>query len=134
MYGFNHQGFGYCGQPNYISPHPSFQPAPQPTQPKLITTYVNGIEEAKGYIIASNTTAYLIDTQSPTIFTKITDANGFATFKEFEIKEKTETPPVEYVTKDEYQVLLNKFEKLEKITQQPKQVIQPKQMEVSTYE
>lgn len=135
MYGNNNMGFGYGGLPNYISQQPNYQPAPQqpqPIQPKIITIYVNGIEEAKGYVIASNTTAYLIDTQSPTIFIKTTDANGFATFKEFEVKEKTETPPVEYVTKTEYQELLDKFDKLEK-SRQPIQS-QPINSGVNNYE
>ena len=119
MFNTNYGGYQF---PQYQQPMPQ---APQPTQPKMIIAYVNGVEEAKGYILASNTIAFLIDTQSPTMFRKATDETGMATLKEFEVTEKTEAPPVEYVTKTEYQTLVEKIEKLEKVSPKPI-VTQPK--------
>ena len=124
MYNTNYGGYQF---PQMPMP----QPAPQPTQPKMLIAFVNGIEEAKGYTLATNTIAFLIDTQSPTMFRKTTDEMGMATFKEFEVNEKTETPPVEYVTKTEYQTLLDKVDKLttKPITQQPKPIIRGNEYE-----
>lgn len=121
MYNTNFGGYQFP----QLTPQQYQPPQQQPSQPKIIVAYINGIEEAKGFILASNTIAFLIDTQSPTMFRKITDETGVATLKEFEIIEKTETPPVEYVTKTEYQTLLDKFEKLEKGTIKP--IVPPKQ-------
>ena len=116
MFNTNYGGYQF---PQYQQP---IQQAPQPIQPKMIIAYVNGVEEARGYILASNTIAFLIDTQSPTMFRKTTDETGMATLKEFEVTEKTEAPPVEYVTKTEYQALVEKIEKLEKVA--PKPIVQ----------
>lgn len=99
MYPMNYQQV-----PNY-SPtfSPNFNQTANPTQ--LIR--VNGIDSAKAYPTAPNSTVPLFDANEDIMYIKSTDASNFPTIRIFRFVEEQETqiPVQQYVTIDEF----NKF-------------------------
>ena len=108
-------GFPISYQPNYqqypqVMPQPAPQPAPQPQNSGMI--WVQGINAAKSYLLAPNTTLPLWNSEEQSIFLKSTDASGMPTMKilDYTIREQEQgsrlntvvDPPADYVTHKEF--------------------------------
>ena len=92
------------------------QPMSQPVQQNPIAQggvqWVNGEQEARGYLIAPNSAVALWDSISPTVYLKQADASGKPTLKIYDLVERAETPRtapqekgVEFVTRKEFDAL-----------------------------
>lgn len=95
---------------------PQMQPQMQPVQQNPIAQggvqWVNGEQEARGYLIAPNSAVALWDSSAPTVYLKQADASGKPTLKIYDLVERTETPRtapqekvVEFVTRKEFDAL-----------------------------
>ena len=95
---------------------PMQQPMSQPVQQNLIAQggvqWVNGEQEARGYLIAPNSAVALWDSGAPTVYLKQSDASGKPTLKIYDLVERAETPRtapqekgVEFVTRKEFDAL-----------------------------
>ncbi len=73
-------------------PQPMQTPAQMqiPTQPKQNNDMIwtQGLEGAKGYLVAPNNTVVLWDTESPTIYVKSADANGMPSMRILDFVER----------------------------------------------
>lgn len=74
--------------------------------------WVNGEQEARGYLIAPNSAVALWDSSAPTVYLKQSDASGKPTLKIYDLVERAETPRtasqekgVEFVTRKEFDAL-----------------------------
>lgn len=92
------------------------QPMQQPVQQNPIAQggvqWVNGEQEARGYLIAPNSAVALWDSSAPTVYLKQSDASGKPTLKIYDLVERAETPRtalqkkgVEFVTRKEFDAL-----------------------------
>ena len=95
---------------------PQMQPMQQPVQQNPIAQggvhWVNGEQEARGYLIAPNAAVALWDSSAPTVYLKQSDASGKPTLKIYDLVERAETPRtapqekgVEFVTRKEFDAL-----------------------------
>ena len=95
---------------------PQMQPQMQPVQQNPIAQggvqWVNGEQEARGYLIAPNSAVALWDSSAPTVYLKQSDASGKPTLKIYDLVERAETPRtapqekgVEFVTRKEFDAL-----------------------------
>lgn len=96
---------------------PMQQPMAQPPMPQNPVAqggvqWVNGEQEARGYLIAPNSAVALWDSTAPTVYLKQADASGKPTLKIYDLVERTETPrtapqekSVEFVTRKEFDAL-----------------------------
>lgn len=154
MYGYNTNPYAYMQQPNpYMQnqpyqfqqaqpnpvPQPPVQPQPQQqmaqpiNQTQIPLAFVNGLVGAKTYIVFPNTTVYLRDSDSDTLFIKKSDSEGKCDIQAFSLKEiplekvgekitdEIPTPQItNYATKDdvnEIKAVLASFdEKLNKLS------------------
>ena len=110
---------------NYVP----FNPYPQPgynkpiQQPQNTYAFVNGLEGAKSYIVPANQTVLLMDSEQPVCYMKTANALGQSTLRYFKLTECSETdvrtpitpvpPKSGYVTKEEFDDLVKRIEKLE---------------------
>lgn len=76
--------------------------------------WVSGESAARSYLVAPNCTVLLMDNEDSRFYIKSADACGMPTIRTFEYVEivKQATPPEGYVTRQEYDELLAKIEKL----------------------
>lgn len=92
---------------------PMQQSMPQPVQQNPIAQggvqWVNGEQEARGYLIAPNSAVALWDSTAPTVYLKQSDASGKPTLKIYDLVERTETASTasqgkapDYVTREEF--------------------------------
>ena len=95
---------------------PMQQPMSQPVQQNPIAQggvqWVNGEQEARGYLIAPNSAVALWDSSAPTVYLKQSDASGKPTLKIYDLVERAETPRTapqekgaEFVTRKEFDAL-----------------------------
>lgn len=99
MYSMN-----YPQVPNYSQTFsPNFGQTANPTQ--LIR--VNGIDSAKAYPTAPNSTVPLFDANEDIMYIKSTDASNFPTIRIFRFieEQETQTPAQQYVTIEEFNKL-----------------------------
>lgn len=88
----------------------------QPQQPQGNgITWIQGIEAAKSYLIAPNTSVVLMDSENPFFYIKSADQSGMPTLRVFKFEEVTgqqQQPKVEtapqidtsmYITRDEFE-------------------------------
>lgn len=99
---------------------------PQPQQNNQGLIWVSGEVGAKSYLVAPNTTVMLMDSEQSVFYIKSTDGAGMPTIRAYEYKERTETHEntrerleqkdlsEQYVTRDEYKSLIEKYEELSK--------------------
>lgn len=88
--------------------------------------WVSGEVGAKSYLVAPNTTVMLMDSEQSVFYIKSTDGAGMPTIRAYEYKERTQNAPQQavieqqkdlseqYVTRDEYNSLIEKYEELSK--------------------
>jgi hypothetical protein len=88
---------------------PQMQPQMQNPIAQGGVQWVNGEQEARGYLIAPNSAVALWDSSAPTVYLKQSDASGKPTLKIYDLVERAETPrtapqekSVEFVTREEF--------------------------------
>lgn len=128
MYNNNYNSYGYggYGYNNYYNPTPT--PSQQtPAQPQVQQptytplTFVNGIEGAKAYIVAPNSTIYLRDSDSDKIFIKSSDPQGRLTLRTYRlIEDNNELSKTTFATRDELKTLEDKIAKLQSMLEEKK--------------
>ena len=107
-----------------------YQPMQMPQQYSVPTSvpqngiiWTQGLEGAKAYLVAPNTTVTLWDSESPTIYVKTADANGVPSMRILDFTERTENVPKssaghvckcgdKFVPKEDFEALCAKFDEL----------------------
>ena len=84
--------------------------------------WVNGEQEAMGYLVAPNSAVALWDSNSPTIYLKQADASGKPSIKIYDLVERSNTtrtapaatqePSIRYATKDDLDALAARVDAL----------------------
>lgn len=89
-------------------------------------TWVNGIEGAKAYQLAPNTTALLMDSEGSRFYIKTTDTSGMPTIRRFSFTEifetatiPQETPKANYATAEYVAKLEERIKGLEELLTAP---------------
>ena len=106
-------------QNQYQQTIPQYQQ--QPTNQGLL--WVQGVEGAKSYLVAPNTTVLLMDADAQRFYLKSTDGTGIPNLRMFEYSEVTQSAsqPVlatnenlddKYVTRNEYNDLKKQYEEI----------------------
>ena len=87
---------GYYPQSSYQQPNYNYgyQTQPQMTQQNqpmfMQLTFVNGLEEAKSYIVAPNSSIYLRDNNSNKLYIKSCDNTGRSSLEEYNLVKSSE--------------------------------------------
>lgn len=127
------------GYPVYQQQYPAYQdrlsqlqnqyqqiiPQYQQQQSNQGLLWVQGVEGAKSYLVAPNTTVLLMDADAQRFYLKSTDGTGIPNLRMFEYSEVTQSAsqPVltanenlddKYVTRNEYNDLKNQYEEIMK--------------------
>ena len=118
---YNQYGYGNYGYNNYY-PNQQQVSQPQVQQPTYTPlTFVNGIEGAKAYIVAPNSTIYLRDSDSDKIFIKSSDPQGRLTLRTYRlIEDNNELSKTTFATRDELRNLEEKIAKLQSMLEEKK--------------
>ena len=100
--------------------YPNFYPyqiqQPQPPQ-RTGVIWVQGEAGAKSYLVAPNSTVYLWDSESLTIYVKSADPSGMPSIKVLDYKVRNTTPEAKtsnFVTRDELAAIQKEIERLKK--------------------
>ena len=105
-------------------PMPQQMPQVQPQQAQVSgqsMVWVNGEQEAMGYLVAPNSAVALWDSNAPTIYLKQADASGKPSIKVYDLVERNapatapaapQAAPVEYATKQDLEALAARVEAL----------------------
>lgn len=106
----------YPYYPNYFNPmHSNAYPTPTsvvPTQNGVGIVWVQGEAGAKSYLVAAGQSVLLMDSESNTFYIKSTDANGMPSpLRVFDYKERTQTTVDKYVTREEFDKLVESLKK-----------------------
>lgn len=72
----------------FYNPAPAYQP---PQQNGII--WVQGIQGAKGYMVAPGQTALLMDSEGSTFYMKSADQSGMPSLRIFDFQERTQAAP-----------------------------------------
>ena len=107
-----------------------YQPMQMPQQYSVPTSvpqngiiWTQGLEGAKAYLVAPNTTVTLWDSESPTIYVKTSDSNGVPSMRILDFTERTVNVPKssaghvckcgdKFVPKEDFEALRTKFDEL----------------------
>ena len=73
------------------------------TQPTQTIQYVNGLPAVEQVSMPPNTSSVFLDNNGKDMYIKQMDANGTATIKVYDYKEKQKEKPKEYVTREEFE-------------------------------
>lgn len=96
--------------------YPNFYPYQQPPQSTGVI-WVQGEAGAKSYLVAPNSTVYLWDSESQTIYVKSADASGMPSIKVLDYKVRNTAPEAKtsnFVTRDELAAIQKEIERLKK--------------------
>lgn len=97
---------------NYYNPYQGYtQQMAYPRQNNVLFVFVNGLEDAKTYILSPGQTAYLLDTNSNHLFIKKADMNGRYTMESF-ILTQAEHESEDFVKKSDFVQLQNQINAL----------------------
>lgn len=101
-----------------------YTPQQQPQQTQVQTNtyaWVNGLEGAKAYMVAPNSSILLMDNDKQSFYIKTANAQGQATMEAYEYKKASEKKAKEkeldlsgYVKQSDFDNLNKKFEELQK--------------------
>ena len=105
-------------QPNMLQ---GFQQTQQPAQPTIQSMiWVNGLNDAKNYLIAPNSAVALWDSTAPCIYLKQADASGKPSMKIYDLVERNSRPAPapngpegSYATMEQFEALSAKTNALE---------------------
>lgn len=110
--------------PQYYNAYPQAQYQPQAApQPVNGLVSVTGMEGAKAYSLPPNSSMPLFDADEDMLYVKTTDAAGYPTIKAFSFK-PIEAPAEErpdYVTRADFDALVERIDKLTKRREQVQQ-------------
>lgn len=117
-YGSYYPNYGY----GYNQPNNAPQNNQANQQQMNQYAFVNGIEGAKSFQLGPNQTVLLMDSDSPVCYMKSSNGVGQSTLRYFKLTEVTEADlkaqsvptdkSIDYVTKNEFKELSNRFEEL----------------------
>ena len=123
-------GNGYTPSPSMSAPAataPIAAPPPPPPQPQANNglIWVQGEAAARSYLVAPSSTVLLMDSDASRFYLKSADASGMPSIRIFEYKETTfgntaEQPKQNYITRDEYNALLEQVNRLTEKVEKPK--------------
>ena len=111
---------------------PNMQQVPQQTQqftqnPIQSMIWVNGLNDAKNYLIAPNSAVALWDSTTPCIYLKQADASGKPSMKIYDLVERTQrpaqtpqAPTVEYAPLSRLEALEARLNELAAVKEAPK--------------
>lgn len=121
MNNYNNGYYNY-GVPtqNYYNPNynQSYNQNYNPTTNQLTGfEFVNGIEEARKYIVNPNKTMYLKDLSSNMIFIKKCDNQGRYTLQVYEMNEINQDQTTEFVKKADFNALVSSVDNLSKMVE-----------------
>ena len=115
---YTNYGYGYNQPNNHVPQNNQINQQPQLNQ----YAFVNGIEGAKSFQLNPNQTVLLMDSDSPICYMKTSNGVGQSTLRYFKLTEVTEADlktqnsqpdkSMDYVTKNEFKELSNRFEEL----------------------
>ena len=105
-----------------------YQP-PQPPQQQQqgnAPIWVQGLQGAKSFLVAPNTTVQLWDTEAQSIYLKSADASGMPSIKILDYKVRENTPsrstesaqPTSYVTVEQFHILEQKLADLDALVRE----------------
>lgn len=108
---------GYFGNP-YYNPYNGFQANGQTNNfqsnnqaPRMIFSYVQGIEGAKAFFVQPNQTVFLRDSEQNILYEKSADFQGRTTMKIYELHEVGNKPNVSYVPYEDFNKAIKKIYK-----------------------
>ena len=102
--------YGYQGYNPYIANNYNMNNS-------LQVSYVNGLAGAKGFSVPPNATVFLMDSDAPKFYIKVSDHNGMCTIKSYKFEEILDNGGDEaqkvdmsaYVTKQEFENTLKQL-------------------------
>ena len=105
-----------------------FQQTQQPAQPTIQSMiWVNGLNDAKNYLIAPNSAVTLWDSNAPVVYLKQADASGKPSMKIYDLVERTQrpaqapqVPSVEYAPLSRLEALEARMNELTAVKDVPK--------------
>lgn len=105
-----------------------FQQTQQPAQPTIQSMiWVNGLNDAKNYLIAPNSAVTLWDSNAPVVYLKQADASGKPSMKIYDLVERSQrpaqapqTPVVEYAPLSRLEALEARLNELTAVKDPPK--------------
>lgn len=105
-----------------------FQQTQQPAQPTIQSMiWVNGLNDAKNYLIAPNSAVALWDSTSPCIYLKQADASGKPSMKIYDLVERIQgpvqapqAPTVEYAPLSRLEALEARLDAIAAVKEAPK--------------
>ena len=105
-----------------------FQQTQQPAQPTIQSMiWVNGLNDAKNYLIAPNSAVALWDSTSPCIYLKQADASGKPSMKIYDLVERSQrpaqasqAPAIEYAPLSRLEALEARLNELAAVKEAPK--------------
>lgn len=112
----------YNYYPNYFmgyqTPQQNYQ-TQQQTSYQTGMMWVNGEDEARNYPVAPNNAVSLWDSSGQFVYVKQADASGKPAFKIFKLTETEQHKPeqtktADYITRNEFDVVISTIEKMQK--------------------
>ena len=100
--------------------YPYLMPQPQPTTSNNGLTWVQGIEAAKAWYVAPNTTVALWDSETQAIYLKTADASGMPSMKilDYTLRatdshvERISDAKTDYLTREDFDAILGQISDL----------------------
>lgn len=83
--------------------YPNYQNQYQQARPNIIFSFVNGIDDAKAYILQPNQTAYLKDNNSTFLYEKRADQQGRYTLETYDLVKLDKNE--DYAKKSDFEAL-----------------------------
>ena len=123
---YNPNGYGYYNNMN--TPNYNYQQNYQNNQNKVLFNFVNGIDEARAFIVSPNQVAYLMDNNSSHLFIKKADQTGRYMLEDY-IVTKAEQENNNFASKSEIEGIKNQIATLSNAVAQLINTQQPKKEE-----
>lgn len=101
-------------QPAYPSYNNQYQ---QPTKSSVIFAFVNGLDDAKAYILQPNQTAYLKDNNSTFLYEKRADQQGRYTLETYDLVKLDKNE--DYAKKSDFEALKLEVNRLSELLNKP---------------
>lgn len=114
----NFYGNPYGGNNFYQPAYPSYSNQyQQPAKPSVIFALVNGIDDAKAYILQPNQTAYLKDNNSTFLYEKRADQQGRYTLETYDLVKLDKNE--DYAKKSDFEALKLEVNRLSELLNKP---------------
>lgn len=114
----NFYGNPYGGNNFYQPAYPNYSNQyQQPAKPSVIFALVNGIDDAKAYILQPNQTAYLKDNNSTFLYEKRADQQGRYTLETYDLVKLDKNE--DYAKKSDFEALKLEVNRLSELLNKP---------------